>query len=190
MPKISASTVAEHHEIQHQQVLDAALALIESSRGAVPAVGEVAKKVGLARSSVYQYISSKQDLVAQLLTRFLKQWAEEVAAAMDAAGSDPRARLDAYIESNLELFTQWQGDALMLAAAQTPGIFQVEQVHQAHLALHPSLVQSLTDAGMEKQEATVYASILDSAIHSGAKLILEGRDRAVVRHALSRMLDF
>lgn len=78
----------------------------------------------------------------------------------------------------------------MLAAAQTPGIFQVEQVRQAHLALNPSLVQSLTDAGMEKQEATVYASILDSAIHSGAKLILEGRDRAIVRHALSRMLDF
>lgn len=97
MPKISASTVAEHHEIQHQQVLDVALALIESSRGAVPAVGEVAKMVGLARSSVYQYISSKQDLVAQLLTRFLKQWAEEVAAAMDAAGSDPRARLDAIL---------------------------------------------------------------------------------------------
>lgn len=188
MPKITAPTVAEHRENQHQLILDAALEAIVESHGSVPTVGEVAKRVGLARSSVYQYVSSKTELVAQLLTRFMRRWEAGVGQAMAQAGKDPRARLEAYVESNLDLFAKWQEDALMHAASQEPEAFRDEQVVAAHEALRPALIDALVAAGIPEREADPYSSLLDSAIHSAARLILEGQDRAAVGRALARFL--
>lgn len=61
MPKISEPTVTEHRASQHRAVLLAAERLIVESEGKVPTIAEVAAEVGLARSSVYLYVSSGKD---------------------------------------------------------------------------------------------------------------------------------
>ena len=67
MPKITETTVAEHRAVQHRAVLEAAERLIVAGGGKVPSLAEVAAEVGLARPSVYRYVSSQHDLMVQLL---------------------------------------------------------------------------------------------------------------------------
>lgn len=55
----------------------------------------VAREVGMAVSAVYRYFSSRDDLVTALLVDAYEAQAEVVAAAAEAAGGDPVARLRA-----------------------------------------------------------------------------------------------
>ena len=76
----------------------------------------------------------------------------------------------------------------MHAASQEPDAFRDERVVAAHEALRPALIDALVAAGIPECEADPYSSLLDSAIHSAARLILEGQDRAAVGRALARFL--
>ena len=53
MPRITAPTVAEHHAKQRRALLDAARDLLAET-GAEPSMAAVARRAGLARSSIYQ----------------------------------------------------------------------------------------------------------------------------------------
>lgn len=90
MPKITETTVAEHRAVQHRAVLEAAERLIINNRGAVPTLAEVAAEVGLARPSVYRYVSSQHDLLVQLLIQATQLWNEQLEAAMKVAPLNPR----------------------------------------------------------------------------------------------------
>lgn len=187
MPKISAPTVAEHRRRQHAQVLAAARALMERD-GQLPSLGAVAQHCGLARTSLYQYVRSRTDLVAQLLVVSFDEWASTVGAAMDAAGDDAEARLVAYVHSNLELWSVWSRNALMAAAAQEPDAMREPEVARAHESLQPRLVDALVSAGMGRDEALPYSQYLDTAIHRAAELLVQGEEPGPVQAGLERMV--
>lgn len=187
MPKISAPTVAEHREQQHAQVLQAARELMARD-GQLPSIGAVAKHCGLARTSIYQYTSSRSDLVAQLLVVSFREWASTVGEAMAAAGDDPEARLLAYVNANLELWSVWSRNAMMAAAAQEPEAMRDPEVQRAHESLQPQLVDALVSAGMTPTEALPYSQYLDTAIHRAADLLLQGQDAEPITAGLERMV--
>lgn len=188
MPKISAPTVAEHRENQHQQVLDSALRYIVANEGQVPTVGDVAKEVGLARSSVYQYVSSRADIVAQLLVALMEEWAEAVDAAMNAADDDVSDKLSAYVRTTLELFTDGTRHAMMVAASNEPSVFADAKVMCAHNKMRPVLIDLLKKAGMPEGEAEAYSQLVDSSTHRAAEMIAQGSDRDSVVAALDSMV--
>lgn len=214
MPKISAPTVAEHRENQHKQVLDASLRYIVEHEGQVPTLAEVAKDVGLARSSVYQYVSSRSDIVAQLLVMLMEEWAEAVResmadvereffgaeianqgsadaiASLDTEGkkSLASAKLTAYVRTTLELFTDGSRHAMMVAAQNEPSVFADAKVMCAHNIMRPVLVKILMKAGLPEGQAEAYSQLVDSATHRAADMIAQGDDRATVLAALEHMI--
>ena len=71
MPKISAPTIHEHRELRRQQLISAALELALDQGAEAVSVAAVAKKAGLARSSIYEYFASSADLIADLIIGLL-----------------------------------------------------------------------------------------------------------------------
>ena len=57
MPKISAPSIVEHRELRRQQLISAALELALGEGAEAVTVAAVAKKAGLARSSIYEYFA-------------------------------------------------------------------------------------------------------------------------------------
>lgn len=102
MPRISAPTVVEHRARQRQAVLDAAaqVALEHGGRGVTFAA--VSARSGLARSSLYEYFSSPDALLAELVVDSLDRVTAEVHSAVETQ-RDPRLRLRAYIRAVLRL---------------------------------------------------------------------------------------
>ncbi len=181
MPKISFPTVAEHRAVQHRAVLDAANRLIVENDGNVPTLSEVASEVGLARSSVYLYVSSQQDLVIQLLLEAIPAWTEELRVELDRAGTNTADRLAAYADVTLRLFAGGSHGQLMIAAQQFPGAFMDDRVQEAHAGLNPARDELLGDLGPT-------FPLLDAAIHRGADLIRHNEtDLDTVRALLQDM---
>ena len=102
MPKISASTVKEHRENMHAQLIDAAESILRQSDTAVLTAGAVAKKVGIARNSIYRYVTSVDDLRDEVVERYMRQWKEKVAQRVDSLAA-PEQQLKEFAQASLEL---------------------------------------------------------------------------------------
>lgn len=182
MPRISEATVAQHREVQHRAVLDAAERLIVENGGKVPSLTEVAAEVGLARTSVYRYASSRVDVISQLLLEAIPAWLEELTGNIEQAGSDPADRLAVYVRVTLRLFAEGSHGPLMAAAQSHPEAFADERVRQAHDALEPA-VHSLLG-----EKAAVARPLIDAAIQRGAEMVTRsGADLDLVSRMLQRM---
>nr|WP_255436258.1 TetR/AcrR family transcriptional regulator [Tessaracoccus sp. MC1756] len=111
-----------------------------------PSMAQVGKRAGLARSSVYQYFSSPDDLLQKVMEDVLPGWLRRVNERVSAAGS-PGERVWAYIEANVALFTgPEQAIATTLAQALEPQVLQGPMEH-FHAELQVPLVEALTDLG-------------------------------------------
>lgn len=145
MPRIDAPTLAEHRARQERALLDAAKELVAEEQAA-PSLAQVGERAGLARSSVYQYFSSLEDLLQKVMEDVLPGWVRRVndrVAAVEAAGE----RVWAYIEANVALFTgPEQASATTLAQALEPTVLQgpMESFHQD---LQVPLVEALLEMG-------------------------------------------
>ncbi|MGJ4070429.1 TetR family transcriptional regulator [Corynebacterium jeikeium] len=132
MPSITETTVAEHRAVQHRAVLEAAERLIVTGGGKVPSLAEVAAEVGLARPSIYRYVSSQHDLMVQLLVLNSDTWHDQLEDKVKAAPSEAEDRVCAYVDAMLDLFAHGTHGPLMAAAQQFPEAFAEEKVQKSH----------------------------------------------------------
>ncbi|MEO3786300.1 TetR/AcrR family transcriptional regulator [Actinocorallia sp. B10E7] len=102
MPKIQAATVVEHRAMQRRAILNAARDILAQGGSETPSLAAVAKRTGLARSSIYQYFSSKDDLLEAVIVDMFPRWAAYVTARVEEADT-PADRALAYVDANLHL---------------------------------------------------------------------------------------
>lgn len=182
MPRISEPTVAEHRAVQHRAVLDAAERLIVAGEGQMPTIADVATEVGLARSSIYLYASSRTDLLIQLLITAIGEWITELSDLMADVGDDPGDRLAVYVDATLQLFVGGSHGPLMAAAQQHPEAYADERVQAAHAEMEPTL------HGLLGGISPASLPLIDAAIQRGAELVVHAEaDLDAVSRMLQRM---
>lgn len=169
MPRINASSVAEHRRLTTEAILDAAEDLLRDAEQPL-SLATVGARVGLQRSSLYRYFAGVDDLVEAVAVRGFPRWTEAVRDAVEAAG-DPRRAVAAYVRANLEQAVdsrhEWRAglarlhldeesrrrigamhveltDVLRDAVRRVPGIMAGDRDRCA------DAVQALTDAGMAR----------------------------------------
>ena len=150
MPKINASTVAEHREHTYQALLDAVDSLILERGFDAVSMREVAKRAGVSRTVIYNYASDKM----ALLTASVLRTAQSLhSALLDAAADDGRPapdRLKAVIETLLT-FASSTHNLLMVRAAARSGS-ALEQGHVLMSSYQDELgevMRSLIQQGVE-----------------------------------------
>ena len=192
MPKIQAPTVAEHRAAQRAALLEAAREILaESGAEAAPGLAEVAARAGLARSSVYSYFRSREDLFDALVVDTLPRWTEYVVGQVSRART-PGAKVLAYVEANLHLVAR--GDhALMCAKAALGqgGDAVAESNRDFHENLQGPLREALAAHGADDPEHM--ADLVQSVVYSGSRMIEDGlgerKARAMVRDLLGPYLS-
>lgn len=90
------------------QIFDAAMEVFAEKGYQRAKVEEVAERAGLARATIYYHFRTKRDLYFFLLQEGIERLAESVTAAVDAAGDDPTARLEALIDGHVEFFAGYR----------------------------------------------------------------------------------
>ncbi|MBL1286709.1 TetR/AcrR family transcriptional regulator [Streptomyces sp. For3] len=102
MPKINASTVAEHRVRQREALIRAAIDILVNEGAAAVSPAAVGARVGLARSSVYQYFDSSVALLATIVEEAFRRSNEALADAM-ADAADAVERVEAFFRESLRL---------------------------------------------------------------------------------------
>lgn len=172
MPRIQAPTVAEHRVRQHRAILHAARALMEET-GEPPSMGAVGKRAGLARSSVYQYFASVDELLTAVARDVFPDWTARVCKAVGEAPT-PGAKVWAYVEENFAIFASREmAVAQVLARVIAPQDFQAP-MKEFHLQLQVPLLEALV--GLNEPEPDVIADLIDSLIIKAARDVGENEE--------------
>lgn len=179
MPRITAASVAEHHAQQRRALLDAARALL-AENGEAPTMGQVGRRAGLARSSVYLYFASAEDLLSGVVADVFPDWAARVLTRVETA-TTPGSRVWAYIEANIDLFaSSEQAVAQALTRIVDPQVLH-PSMKAYHIQLQVPLRQALRDLG-ETEPEKVGEHIDTLILQTARELEQAGPDqRATVR---------
>lgn len=160
MPRISAATVAEHRAMQQRAVLGAARDLLAET-GYAPSLAEVGRRAGLARSSVYQYARSREDLMAAVVADVFPAWAARTRDAVDEA-TTPGEAVWAYVVSNVAFFSGSENRvARALGSVVDPEVLE-GPITEFHRALQAPLLDALGAHGEVQAEAA--ADVIDAMI--------------------------
>jgi len=184
MPRISAATVAEHRAAQQRALLNAAHELLQETSEA-PTMAEVAARAGLSRPSVYQYFTSRQDLLQALVRDVFPRWTERVTGAMAAAPTHAD-RVMAYAIANVDLVAEGAHAVGSALATLAPGAELDEQATLMHRQLQEPLIQTLSGLGVE--DPVSLAEMINSVVHAGTRLLESGQTPEQVHTHLRLLL--
>ncbi|NLA64406.1 MAG: TetR/AcrR family transcriptional regulator [Leucobacter sp.] len=171
MPRITASTVAEHRANQERLLLDVAHAILEET-GEIASMRDVAVRAGLARSSVYNYFESKEALLQAMVQDVFPKWTERITGAM-AAEAEPSGRLVAYAFENLKLVHEGAHAVGSALAALTPGEALDEQATRMHRAIQEPLMRALDELGVADSEGI--SELINAVIHASTQRLESGQ---------------
>ncbi len=184
MPRITEPTVAEHRAARERALLDAAHALLLET-GEAPGLADVAARVGLARTSVYQYFRSRRELLQAMVRDVYPRWVERVADAMGAAPT-PADQVLAYAVANVELVAEGAHAVGSVLAALDPGEALDEQATRMHRELQEPLVRTLDSLGVAAPEDV--AGLVNAVVHAATVLLEGGRGLPEVLDRLAMVL--
>lgn len=173
MPKISAPSIVEHRELRRQQLISAALELALGEGAEAVTVAAVAKKAGLARSSIYEYFASSADLIADLILEELDYYSNRLAIAIIDA-TDPFKKIEHWIAEGLRYVAD--GRHMLVKSLNTISTpeFRKEEIAMGHRKMIAPLRQALVETGIKDPAAA--AAFLSSVTDAASIRIDAGND--------------
>mgnify|MGYP001327303695 CR=1 FL=1 len=186
MPKITASTVAEHRVAQRSALVAAAESIIAERGVAAVNPRTVGERAGLARSSFYEYFPSTDDLLAAIAIQAFDEWAAELNAAVSAA-PEGRARLHVYVEATMRMTADGKHSL-------ATGLQQVDlspKSYEAIMAMHDALADPLRTL-LEQlgiPDAATQAVLVQGLLTAGVQLVGHGAQAHAVSESITAILD-
>lgn len=166
MPKIRAATLAEHRQLQHGALLEAARALLAEGGMEALSFPALAARTGLARSSVYDYFRSRAAVVEELCAVDFPTWAAEIADAVALAGT-AQQRVEAYVRAQLTLAGDPRHRALAAISAGELDDAARERIRASHGQFVSLVVSALAELGHPRPGLT--AALLQGIVQAAVK---------------------
>ena len=171
MPKINAPSVAEHRERQRQSLLEAALAILIDEGASAVTPAAIGARTNLARSSVYRYFSTSDQIIATVVEEAFPAWSDALAAALAAAGT-PAGQVDAYVRETLvQAAAGAHRPMAALSAAQLPEACRT-RITELHRQAAAPLITALTELGVPQPRLT--AELLGGLMLAGMNAVEHG----------------
>lgn len=171
MPKIQAPTVVEHRAAQRAALLDAARSLLAEGATEAPGLADVAQRAGLARSSVYSYFSSREDLLDALVADTFPRWSGYVHQRM-ARQSTPGGKVLAYVDANVHLVARGDHALAMALSSIVRSDALASSTQLLHDELRTPLVTALREHGSTDPERT--AELVQALVFTVSRMVEDG----------------
>ena len=172
-PKIQAATVVEQRQMRQRQLIDAALSIALESGAANITVAAVAKRAGLARSSMYEYFSSSADLIADLVIEELALYQKRLAQAVKGT-EDPYQHIELWIAEALQYVVDGRHMLIKSLNAATIPEFRRDEISQGHRNLMTTISAPLQEIGLTDIRGAM--SYLQNTIEAASVRIESGSD--------------
>ena len=159
--------------MRRQQLINAALELAMEEGSQAITVAAVAKKAGLARSSIYEYFASSADLIADLILEELDYYSKRLEMAVTNV-SDPFEKIEHWIAEGLRYVAD--GRHMLAKSLNTVSApeFRKEEIAMGHRKMIAPLRQALVETGIKDPAAA--AAFLSSVTDAASIRIDAGND--------------
>lgn len=180
MPRIRAENIAEHKALIRSQILDTAQDLFAELGYEEASFADIAAAVGVGRTTLYEYFTDKEDLLASLVEETLPQTIAEIVAKIPE-GAAPSERLRLLTVHMVE-FVAVDPTLGLLLHREVPKLSQEaqERVAAAHRGLSTEFATAYragVAAGQLKLLPDRLAGrFLNDLIMSAAKALIESDD--------------
>jgi AcrR family transcriptional regulator len=173
-----AKRATYHHGDLRRALLDASLALVDEVGIGAISLREVARKAGVSHNAPYHHFPDKSSLLAAIAEEGFGSLAKEMGEARAAAGTDPRARLNAcglaYIRFAVRAPTHFRVmfRPELMSPNEHPGVVEASNPAMAMLLAN---VVDAQEAGMiPAGDPTPFVLTCWSCVHGLATLWLDG----------------
>lgn len=183
MPRIEAATVAEHRARQRAALLAAAEGLLVEQGYEALRFADVAHRAGLARSSLYEYFTSRDDLVAAVCEEVLPRWLEQLAESMSRART-PENKLAAYVRTQLKMVVDGSHELAIVVAGAPLSAETRTRIAGVHARFAPNITAVLADLGHRHPELA--AAYVQAVVNEATRRLHDGApSRQVIDTAVS-----
>jgi len=191
MPRIRATSIDEHKALTRSALLDSAKVLISDAGTAEIPLGEIALAAGVGRTTLYDYFTDRDDLIATLVEEELPGVVEALIAAAPHTGSAGE-RLAALAMGTVEFVASDPVLGLILhREVGRMGLEAQQRIRAAHSNLADAIV-GLYFEGVRSQEfrempPELAGRLIQDTIMSAAKSVIAAPDpqeriETVTRH--------
>jgi len=112
-------------------------------------INRISEAAGFARGTIYNYFSSKAQLMAELIEQVAEQHCEFITGQVHQE-HDPRRRLERFYQAGFEFVAQHPAQARLMAATLNGAQAEFkEQMVRANLPLFRLLSQDILEQGIE-----------------------------------------
>lgn len=192
MPRIRAASIAEHKEQTRREVLSAAEELFQSQGYSETSLGDIAAFVGIGRTTLYEYFSDKEDILACMVEETLPQLIDGIVEESRHAG-DVRARLEHLILKGLEYVSadDHLGSMVMHELPRLAGP-AAGRVAAAHRRLGEEIMrvvhEGIVDGEFRDLDPTAAGRIVTSLLMTASQSLIRAKDARDQREALATTL--
>ncbi|MFQ5633714.1 MAG: TetR/AcrR family transcriptional regulator [Gammaproteobacteria bacterium] len=187
MPKIAAASIEEHVRRQTTRILDAAGEIFARDGYRGTDLAGIADRTGLARNSLYRYFPSKDHILLAVMQRDMAPFIER-ANLLAVEYPDPAARIDAWLDMQLELATgPCHAMIRMLGDLGEASDDMREQIRDLHLPMRSVLEGCIADLleGADRNPEVIGAMIA-SMVQSAAGIAMRTGNVQTVGTELKR----
>lgn len=186
MPKINAATVADHRAQQRDALLGAARGLLLDGGYAALTFPALAERTGLARTTIYTYFATKDDIAIALCEVELPLVAAEITKAVQQA-EGPRNQLAAFVRAQLRA-AQQRRNRIAHTLANAP---LSDRARQRIIELHhvmPSAAPLLSQLG--HPHPALWATLLQGLINTAVTAMDAGEPpRRIIQTTVTAALN-
>ena len=175
-PKIQEATIREQRQMRQRQLMDAALALAMEDGVDSVTVSAVAKRAGLARSSIYEYFASSADLIADLVMEEMAYYNQRLLKAVDKV-EDPFEYISLWIEEALQYVVDGRHLLVKSLNTVTTSNYRKSDIAQGHRNLMGTIIKPLTEIGLE--DVKLGLAHIQATIDVASVRIESGNDAAI-----------
>ncbi len=190
MPRISAATIEEHKALTRQKILDALQTLLAETGGLEGlGLGDIASVAGIGRTTVYEYFTDLDDVVATLVEEALPDVVDTVIVRAEAE-NDPAERFFTITAGIVSFVVDDPVLGLILhRAGSSLSPHAQERIAHAHGALITAMGDTYL-AGVEKGVFTpmppdLLGTFVQDVTMSAAKMVFQAEE---ARSELERVL--
>ena len=175
-PKIQEATIREQRQMRQRQLMDAALSLAMEGGVDSVTVSAVAKRAGLARSSIYEYFASSADLIADLVMEEMSYYNKRLLKAVHNI-EEPFTYISLWIEEALAYVVDGRHILIKSLNTVTTPNYRKSDIAQGHRDLMGTIIAPLNTIGLT--DVKLGLAYIQATIDAASVRIESGNDAAL-----------
>ena len=176
-------TPNEIYDTRQEQILQAALSLIADQGADSVSMNSVANLTGLSRPAIYQYFSSREHVLAEVVINEIADLSNAIDEKL-AQHSSPLEQIRVWIHYSLAHLASPEHRAIAEISMQSLPAESQRMIQAMHGHLLTALLSPIVEIGIKDAPAT--AHLIFASVSASAKRIKDGGDFAKEAAALEK----